>query len=115
MPSIVFEVLLMGFQMIQVPGSNSSASWSTGCIRDLVNLGVSASMGTPHCHKLTFGGPTARARWVVAPGYLCALDSQYYTQHYCQKQFVLIPPVEKAILHAKVVRGFGGAYEDFFP
>ena len=76
--------------------------------KNLGNLGLLASMGTSHCHKLTFGVPTARAGWVVAPGCLYALDSQYYTQHYCQKQFVLILPVEKVILHAKVVRGVEG-------
>ena len=65
-------------------------------------------MGTPHCHKLTFGGPMARAGWVVSPGYLYPLYSQYYTQHYCQKQFALILPVEKVILNAKVVCRLGG-------
>ena len=57
----------------------------------------------------------ARGGWGVEVGNLYPFCSQYYSLQYFQKQFVLIPPVEKAILHAKVVRGFGGAYEDFFP
>ena len=94
--------------MIQVPGSNSSASWSTGCPLNSDLLAFSASMGTPRYHKSTLGGPTARAGWVVGPGCLYPLDSQCYTHDDFQKQFAPIPPVEKGILHAKVVRGLGG-------
>ena len=97
--------------MIQVPGSNSSASWSTGCPYNSDLLAFSASMGTPRYHKSTLGGPTARAGWVVGPGCLYPFDSQYYTQHYCQKQFALILPVEKVKINAKVVRGLEGGVD----
>ena len=50
----------------------------------------------------------ARAGWVVSPGYLYPLYSQYYTQHYCQKQFALILAVAKVTLKPKVVHTEGG-------
>ena len=90
--------------MILVPGSNSSASGSMASTSALVNLDFSASMGTL-MHRLTFGGPIARARWVVGPGYLYPFDSQYYAQHDCQNPFALILLMEKGIPHPKVVRG----------
>ena len=64
-------------------------------------------MGTPPCDKLSFGGPMARAGWVAEVGNLYPFCSQYYAQNYFQKQFFIIPTLEKVIFHAKVVRGLG--------
>ena len=72
-------------------------------------------MGTPHFHKLSFGGPMARSGWVVEVGNLCPFCSQYYTLQYCQKQFVLILPVAKVILKPKVVHTAQGGYDYLCP